>query len=739
MKRITILFIFMFGAFYMNAQTTSPSPYCDAEFDDAIQFGIPFNVPDAIFSVSFGTLNNNTTLQPAAFPYYTFFNNLAIPNFMIGNAYTSTIDMDVYGNAGYGIWIDYNHNNVFDANEKVGGSANILDWLPIGLTTETDNITIPTTALPGNTRMRIRIVEDDGYTQVYGPLILPCNASPVPNDVMDWGETEDYTINLVQNFPVTSISVTGQGGASTITTNGGTLQMLANVLPANATNNTVTWSVTPGTGTATISPTGLLTATANGTVTVTATANDGSGVIGTMTVTISNQIVIVLVTSINVQGQGGVNNINTNGGSLQMVANIIPNTATNQSVTWSVAPGSGNASISATGLLTAISNGTVIVKATANDGSLIFDTKTIFISNQIALVNSITVQGQGGVSTITVNGATLQMLATVLPTNATNANYTWSVINGTGSALINTAGMLTPITNGTVTVKATANDASGVFGTAIITISNQVINLVTSIVVQGQGGASSISTNAGTLQMIATVLPTYATNSTVSWSVQNGTGSATINATTGLLTAISNGMVTVRATANDGSNVYGTKVIAISNQSTILPVTMITVNSNSNSVSEGSALQMFATVLPNAATNNAVTWTLTNGTGTASINASGMLTGITAGTVDVKATANDGSGVFGTKTITVTKPNSISSVENENIALYPNPSNGTIYIKSKNELVSFEIYSVLGVKVISTTLLSSNTIDIHHLTNGNYLLILNSKSNERFMKRITKN
>lgn len=92
----------------------------------------------------------------------------------------------------------------------MGGSANIIDWLPIGLTTETDNITIPTTALPGNTRMRIRIVEDDGYTQVYGPLILPCNASPVPNDVMDWGETEDYTINLVQNFPVTSISVTGQ-------------------------------------------------------------------------------------------------------------------------------------------------------------------------------------------------------------------------------------------------------------------------------------------------------------------------------------------------------------------------------------------------------------------------------------------------------------------------------------------------------------------------------------------------
>ena len=58
---------------------------------------------------------------------------------------------------------------------------------------------------------------------------------------------------------------------------------------------------------------------------------------------------------------------------------------------------------------------------------------------------------------------------------------------------------------------------------------------------------------------------------------------------------------------------------------------------------------MFATVLPNAATNNTVTWSVTNGTGTANINAAGLLTGITAGTVEVKATANDGSGIFGVK------------------------------------------------------------------------------------------
>jgi hypothetical protein len=74
-------------------------------------------------------------------------------------------------------------------------------------------------------------------------------------------------------IPVTSVTVTGTGGATTIVTAGGTLQMIAAILPVNATIQTVAWSVVNGTGTATISPTGLLTAITNGTVTVKATSN----------------------------------------------------------------------------------------------------------------------------------------------------------------------------------------------------------------------------------------------------------------------------------------------------------------------------------------------------------------------------------------------------------------------------------------------------------------------------------
>ena len=97
--------------------------------------------------------------------------------------------------------------------------------------------------------------------------------------------------------------------------------------------------------------------------------------------------------------------------------------------------------------------------------------------------------------------------------DATNKTVTWSVINGTGTATINSSGLLQAVSNGTVTVRATANDGSGVFGERLITISNQVIP-VSSISVSGQGGSTTISVNNGTLQMSANVLPADATNKT---------------------------------------------------------------------------------------------------------------------------------------------------------------------------------------------------------------------------------
>ena len=93
------------------------------------------------------------------------------------------------------------------------------------------------------------------------------------------------------------------------------------------------------------------------------------------------------------------------------------------------------------------------------------------------------------------------------------------------------------------------------------------VDVVTAIKVEGENDDSTITVQGGTLQMDAIVTPSYADNTNYTWTVTNGTGVATIDAT-GLLTATADGKVTVTATASDGSAVVGNKVITISNQAT---------------------------------------------------------------------------------------------------------------------------------------------------------------------------
>lgn len=171
------------------AQSTSPAPYCDASFDD--MQGFP--VDDHINSVNFGTLSNISNAQYAA-PHYVHYTNLSPASFIAGNTYNLAINFYVAGGCGYGVWIDYNHNNAFESNEKVAGTTG-NNYLTLGTANITQSVSIPTNALNGNTRMRVRLVEDDNH-HLTSTDELPCNASTSATDVMDWGETEDYTIQI---------------------------------------------------------------------------------------------------------------------------------------------------------------------------------------------------------------------------------------------------------------------------------------------------------------------------------------------------------------------------------------------------------------------------------------------------------------------------------------------------------------------------------------------------------------
>ena len=74
-------------------------------------------------------------------------------------------------------------------------------------------------------------------------------------------------------------------------------------------------------------------------------------------------------------------------------------------------------------------------------------------------------------------GKSQQLSVNVLPNDATNKSVTWSV-SDESVATISTDGLLSPKTNGVVTITATANDASGKVGQLTINISGVIGTIV---------------------------------------------------------------------------------------------------------------------------------------------------------------------------------------------------------------------------------------------------------------------
>jgi uncharacterized repeat protein (TIGR02543 family) len=488
------------------------------------------------------------------------------------------------------------------------------------------------------------------------------------NDGSNVSATKDVSVTLSDVLvPVSQITVTSKTGASTITTDGGTLQMVASASPDDATNQGITWSVENRTGSASIDSNGLLTATSNGIVTVKATANDGSGVVGSTTITLSGQSAKINVDSVSISAQNSTTTdqlqITTDGGTLQLIANILPTAASNKGVQWSITSGQDKIKFSSNGLVTALANGIVTVQVKTFDGSKV-DTKQITISNQSIKVSKITIT-----EPLSISGAASQtMQATVVGNgtdNPTNSALKWTVQNKTGSASIDPVkGILTPASNGTVTVTATATDGSGVTDSKDVTISGVSSQIpVTSINVTGSDGSTnpSITKDDGTLDLVAAILPSYAstTSSAVSWQVVGGSdgGSASIvGATTGSTTqikALTNGTVTVKATLTDvdGTKKTGSVMVSIDNQ--IQQVQAITINTPFNAnggngkVGVGEGLLLTATVNGGDAKYKNVTWQVSNGSGdTGSANfdskVNGLLKGVSKGTVTVTAISTDG-------------------------------------------------------------------------------------------------
>ena len=130
--------------------------------------------------VELNTIDNSSTGCAGMYSDYTSISTLVSP----GVSYPMELDLIncSAGTYSYGtrVWIDCDHNGLFDTYELLQDSYNSLPSL---VTVNVPfSITIPSTALSGLTRMRIVIIES--------------NAAPTPCGTYTWGETEDYMVNI---------------------------------------------------------------------------------------------------------------------------------------------------------------------------------------------------------------------------------------------------------------------------------------------------------------------------------------------------------------------------------------------------------------------------------------------------------------------------------------------------------------------------------------------------------------
>ncbi len=147
-----------------------------------------------------------------------------------------------------------------------------------------------------------------------------------------------------------------------------------------------------------------------------------------------------------------------------------------------------------------------------------------------------------------------------------------------------------------------------------------------------------------TAPLTATVLPANASNKAVVWST-NRPAVATIDDTTGLVTAVGAGTATLTATTVDGGF---TDTATVTVTTVVVPVTGVSVAPLSARVAVGGTVTCTATVAPANATNQAVLWTSLN-PGVASLTSSVVngvptcvATGVAAGTTTVTARTADG-------------------------------------------------------------------------------------------------
>lgn len=312
---------------------------------------------------------------------------------------------------------------------------------------------------------------------------------------------------------------------------GGSSQLIASVLPEKS-NNQISWSST-NSRVATVDSNGLVSAVGMGSATIIArTINDITYNVNVLVGNYSKELRSILVTTNYITL--AVSN------SKQLAVAFTPADASNKNVFWT----SSNPSVATVdkyGVVKAISPGSTIIKATSEDGGYT-DTATIEVINYNNIIEEKSIAFDSSSYTVGI-GSTKSLIPIITPSNATFKSVRFESSNP-NIATVDENGVVRGLKEGTVSITATTNRNRLKATTTIIV---KYIN-ATSVKV------NTTNVNLGkneTFTLVATVLPSDATNKKVSYSVSNS-NIATIDAN-GIITGKNTGTATITITPSEGN------------------------------------------------------------------------------------------------------------------------------------------------------------------------------------------
>lgn len=293
----------------------------------------------------------------------------------------------------------------------------------------------------------------------------------------------------------------------------------ATITPSDATDQEVSWE-SSDTGVVTVDG-GKVTGVKAGIAVITATTKDGGKTAScTVTVIAHAKSVSLNKTSLRLE----------KGSSETLQATVLPENTTDKSIEWS-SSNNAIAKVAEDGKVTAISPGNATIRAKTVDGGKLAECDvTVVVSVSSLSLHPSTLQLKAG--------ETSTLSLTILPEDATEREITWN--SSSPSVATIKDGVVTALKSGST--KITAKASNGITTTCDVT----VIVPVTGITVSPQTLVLEQYTS-GTIT--ATVLPSGATDKSVSWKSSN-TSIATVS--NGTVQALTPGTVDITATTVDG-------------------------------------------------------------------------------------------------------------------------------------------------------------------------------------------